>query len=335
MNHFKKFFSISLSFILIILLNLWNSNLTANASDSISFIILSNYSINMDIKDEFFLVAFTSSGKQPTFKSSDSKIASVNTYGKITAKKAGTAYITAKIKNAEASCKVTVNKTKITLNTTKITMERGGTYTLKASVSNNGEVNWKSSKKSVATVNEKGVVTGIKPGETVITATVDGTEATCKVTIKSPTITLSKSKISLYRKQTAKLIANVSSGVTPVFKSNKKSVATVDAEGNITAIKHGSAIITATVDGVSKSCEVIVEQPTISLDTLTLDLKVGTTKTLKATVSSGNLPTWSSSNSSVATVDKNGKVTAIQKGRAYIYASEDGIKAKATVYVTE
>lgn len=193
----------------------------------------------------------------------------------------------------------------------------------------------KAAKKSVATIDEKGVITALKPGETTITATADGTDATCVVTVKSPTVTLSKSKAVLYRKQTIKLTASVSSKISPVWKSNKKSVATVDTNGTVTAVKHGTAIITATVDGVSKSCEIIVEQPQITLTPLTLNLKSGETYSIKAAISSGNTPIWSTSNPSVATVDKGGKVKALQKGRAYIYAAEDGIKVKATVYVTQ
>ena len=60
-----------------------------------------------------------------SFSSNNSKVASVNTYGKITAKKAGTARITAKIKNGEASCTVRVAATKIQLSARSISLENG------------------------------------------------------------------------------------------------------------------------------------------------------------------------------------------------------------------
>lgn len=332
MIRFKKIFLLFLCFTLF---TFHATALTAEASNIFSFVLLTKYSMNLDINEESYLIAITSNAAMPSFKSSDSKIASVNTYGKVTAKKAGTVLITAKIKNAEASCKVTVNKTKVSISKTKLSLERGETHLLTASVSNRSEILWKSSKKSVAIVDEKGRVTAVKPGEATITATAGGTSATCQVTVKSPTITLSKSKSSLYRNQTLKLTAAVSSGVPPIWKSNKTSVATVDGFGTVTAVKHGTAIITATVDGVSKSCEIIVEQPQITMEPLNLTIKAGTTYSIKAFVSSGNTPIWSTSNPSVATVDKSGKVKALQKGRAYIYAAEDGIKVKTTVYVTE
>ncbi len=327
----KKF---SILFLCFILLSLHNTAIV-KASDLFSFVLLSNYSMRLDIKEEAYIVAITSNGKLPTFKSSDTKIASVNTYGKITAKRAGVTYITAKIRNAEASCILTVNKTKISISQSKLSMERGEISKLNASVSNNTKVTWKSSRKSVAAVDEKGVITALKPGESTITATADESIVTCFVTVKRPVVSLSKTNANLYRNQTLQLIATVSSGISPQWKTNKRSVATVDKTGTVTAIKHGTAIITATVDGVSKTCEIIVDQPQITMTPVNLNLKVGDTDTIIATVSSGNTPKWSTSNPNVATVDKNGKVKAIQKGRTYIYALEDGIKVKTTVYVTE
>ena len=75
------------------------------AASSYGFVLLNSYSKTMKIGDEAYLVAVTSTGKKPTFSSSDRAVASVNTYGKITAKKAGTAILTAKIRNGEASCR--------------------------------------------------------------------------------------------------------------------------------------------------------------------------------------------------------------------------------------
>lgn len=285
--------------------------------------------------DEFYIVAITSTGSLPTWKSSNSKVASVNTYGKVTTKKSGTVTITAKIKNAEASCRVTVNKTIININQASASIERGETLVLSATTSNKSKVSWKSNKSSIATIDEKGIVTGIKPGETTITAACDGSLATCKIKVKAPTIKLNKTTVTLYRCQTVKLSATVSSGIAPVWKTDKKSVAVVDSSGTITAVKNGTATISATVDGVSCQCKVIVEKPSITLGSSELHLKKGETAIVSATVSSNNKPVWASSNSNVANVDTVGKITALKKGVAYIYASEDGIKAKCTVYVTD
>ncbi len=308
---------------------------TAKAGTSYAFLVLSQYSANADIGDEFYLIAIASNLSRPTWKSSNSSVASVNTYGKVTAKKSGSAVITAKIKNAEASCRVTVNKTKVTISRTGASLERGAALRLTATTSNKSPVTWKTSKKSIATVDEYGNVTALKPGETIITASADGGSATCKLTVKTPDIKLSNTSLKLYRGNTYQLTAAVSSGIRPVWKTNRKSIAIVDENGTVTALKHGTATITATVDGIEKRCEVIVEQPVITLNLTELTLKKGETAALTAAVSSGNSPVWSTSNVNVAAVNERGTITAVKKGRAYIYAAEDGIKVRCTVNVTE
>lgn len=307
----------------------------AEASSSISLVFLSSYKKTVNIGDEFYIIAITTNGKLPKWTSSSSKIASVNSYGKVTAKKDGVATITAKINKGEASCKVTVKKTKVTISNSSKSIERGENFALSASTSNNSAVTWKSSHKSVAKVDDNGIVTGLKPGETTITATANGSKASCKIKVKYPNVKLNQKKITLYRGQSTKLVADVSSGVSPTWKSNKKSVAIINPDGTITAIKNGTATITATVDKVSATCELVVKKPDISLSSDELSIKAGKVHQLNAKVSSGNDPVWSSSNSDVATVDSQGKIKGIKKGRAYIYAKEDGTKVRCTVYVTD
>ena len=334
MSIFKKTF---LMIVLCIVILSLSSLLPATRvkADSLGLVFLSKYRCSVDVGDDFYLIAITSNGDMPKWKSSSSKIASVNTYGKVTAKKPGTATITAKIKNGEASCKVTVKKTTITLSQTSVSLERGETLRLSATTSNQSAVTWKSSKKSIATVDEQGYITGMKPGETSITASVDGSSKVCKVKVNYPKVKLNRSKLKLWRGQTAKLSAEVSSLVTPDWKSNKKSVAVVDENGTVTALKHGTAVITACVDTITRSCEVIVEPPDITVSLEELSLLSGETARLTAKVSSGNPVTWSSSNPNVCSVDENGQITAWQKGRAYIYAAEDGTKVRCVVHVNE
>ena len=305
------------------------------AFDSYPWVFLSTYYEELSIGDEFYLIAVTSMGKKATFKSSDSSIASVNTYGLVTAKKAGSCKITAKIKDAEASCQVVVKKTQVRLEYNELSMENGKTKKIRVWSSTGHNVKWKSSKNSVARVSENGVITSKKPGNCEITATVDGTSAICKLTVKFPTVKLNKANVSLYRKQTVQLQATVSSGREVTWKTNKKSVAVVDEKGVVTAIKHGEAVISATVDGVTKQCKITVKQPTIKLSETELSMKEGDRHFLKATVSSGNEVQWSSSNPEIVTVNGQGVVRAKKKGKAYVYAKEDGVKARCTVKVTK
>lgn len=304
-------------------------------SSELSFIILSEYDANVNIGDEFYIIAYTSTGKKVTWKSSDSKIVSVNKYGKVTAKKAGSAVITAKLKDTYASCLVSVNKTDISINQTSAHIQRGESIKLTAVTSNGSNVTWKSKKTSIATVDEYGTVVGKKPGETIITCSADKSQVTCHITVDYPMVTLNQSFITLYRGQNAKLYAEVSSNVKPTWKTNRKSIATVDQNGNITALKNGTAVITATVDGISSSCEVIVEKPEITLSTEEMSIKIGSTATITANVSSGNAPTWSTSNSKIISINSNGQIKALKKGKAYVYAKEDGTKVKCTIKVTE
>lgn len=335
MSRLKK---VVISFILsysLIILSVPSHMVSAITSSPFSFVILSQYKATVDIGEEIYILAITSNGKQATWKSSNSKVAAVNTYGIITAKKAGTALITAKITNAEASCLVSVNKTHILISKTNATIEHGETLRLTATTSNGSAITWKSSKKSIATVDEYGKVTGLKPGETAITATADGSTATCILTIKQPEVQLNKASLVLFRGQTYKLSADVSSGVNPTWKTNKKSVVTVDLSGTVKAVKNGTAIITATVDGVSKTCEITVQKPEITLSQAEITIKKGETATITASVSSGNKPTWSTSNSNITTINSNGEIKALAKGKAYVYAAEDGTKVRCTVIVTE
>ena len=310
-----------------------NQSAAVYAASGLEVVVLNSYSKTMKIGDECYLLAITSNGKKPSFSSSDSKIASVNTYGKITAKKAGTVKITAKIKNGEASCTVKVQKTKIQLSAKEMSLENGQSARLKVSSSTGHPVTFKSSKKSIASVDEDGVITARKPGTAAITATVDKITASCKVTVKKPAVSLSKRSVSLYRNKKIRLTVKSTSSSAPKWKSNKKSVASVDQKGMVTAVKNGVAIITVTVDGVSKSCEVTVKKPVVKFAESEITLAKGETRKANVSVSSGNKPTFSSSNTSIASVDEQGVISANEPGKAYIYAKEDGVKSRMRVIV--
>ena len=194
----------------------------SRAASGFEAILLSSYSKTMKIGDESYLLAVASNGKKPSFSSSDSKIASVNTYGKITAKKAGTVKITAKVRNGEASCTVKVLKTSIQLSAKSISLENGYTAKLDVTSSTGHPVTFRSNKKSIATISEDGKITAKKPGTATITATVDKTPASCTVTVKKPTVTLSKNSISMYRNGKFRLIAKSTSKSQPKWKSSKR-----------------------------------------------------------------------------------------------------------------
>jgi hypothetical protein len=119
--------------------------------------------------------------KKVTWKSSDSKVAKVSSKGVVTAKKKGSAKITATVDGKKYTCKVTVEKPSISDETAAITV--GSTVSLSVDGTTQ-KVTWSSGDKSVAKVSKKGVVTGVLAGNTKITATVGGKKYTCKVTVK-------------------------------------------------------------------------------------------------------------------------------------------------------
>ena len=234
---------------------------SAATNNPLPFIMLSSYRQSIPIDGQFLLIAITSDGSMPSFRSSSSAIASVNTYGVVTGKKSGTCTITAKIKQAEASCKVTVEKSVVTISESQITLENGESVQLSATVSTGHDVRWKSSSSAIASVDEEGIVIAKKCGSAIIRATADGVSAKCKVTVKKPSLSLNRSSISLYPEESFVLVAKCSSDRPLTFRSSASAVASVDESGRIIARKKGSATITVKVDGVSRICKVTVKSP--------------------------------------------------------------------------
>ena len=163
-----------------------------------------------------------------------------------------------------------------------------------------------------------------------------------------PSLSLTTS-LSLQVGGTGALTAtNVSAGASVKWTYNTNGVIAVSESGNtvnVSATGAGQATITATptlngVDGDSVSCVVTVtENPkpsaTIFLDTQAITLKKGESRALKATVSTGATPVWTSGNKNVATVDMNGTVTAAAAGSTTITATAEGVSASCTVTVTD
>lgn len=128
-----------------------------------------------------------------SYKSSNTKVATINAKGKITAKKKGTATITVTLasgKTVTAKVKVqtsNVKTKKVTLNSKKVSLKKGKSYTLKATLSpltSQQKVTYASSNKKVATVNSKGKIVAKKKGTATITVKSGSKKATCKVTVK-------------------------------------------------------------------------------------------------------------------------------------------------------
>ena len=139
---------------------------------------------------------------------------------------------------------------------------------------------------------------------------------------------------------TVKLTATVNpANSTLIWTSSNEAVAKVDANGNVTAVSKGTATITvSTLHDVTATCEVTVVDATetITLNKTEVTLAEKTTETLVATTEPEDCEvTWSSSDETVATVDENGKVTAVGGGKATITATtQKGANASCEVTVT-
>ena len=253
-----------------------------------------------------------------------------------------------------------VSVTGVTLNKTSISLLVGDSETLTATVSPkdaaNKKVTWKSSNAAIASVDANGKVTGVKAGEATITVTTEdgGKTATCKVTvsdkeIKVTGIKLNKSETSLLvggnETLTATVLPEDATNQNVTWKSDKPEIATVDANGKVTAVKVGEATITVTTEdgGKTATCKVTVSDTEIKVTGVTLNktetsIFVGGSETLTATVAPADATnqkvTWKSDKPEIATVDANGKVTGVKAGEATItVTTEDGGKT-ATCKVT-
>ena len=290
------------------------------------------------------------------WSTSDAKVATVDN-GKVTAVKEGSATITASVSGKSATCAVTVKNnvvavTSVTLNKTSLNLIKGQSEVLVATVlpenATDKNVSWSSSDATIASVGQDGKVTALKSGKATITAKAGDKSATCSVTVSTPveSVTLDRTAVSLEVGQTTTLVATISPNDADdknvTWKSSDVTVATVE-NGKVTAMKEGSATITASVSGKSATCAVTVKNNVVTVTSVTLNktelsLTKGQSETLTATVAPANATdktvTWSSSDATIASVDQNGKVTALKSGSAAITAKAGEKSAICTVTVT-
>lgn len=245
--------------------------------------------------------------------------------------------------------------TGVSLNKNSTTLLPGGTDTLTATVSpsnaDNKAVTWSTSNSNVATVSN-GTITAVAPGSATITVTtVDGSKTdTCVVTvnkIRVESISI-KSETSIVCGKNETLSVSVlptnASEKGVIWSTADSSIATVDSSGKVTGVSVGTTTITATSkdnSNITSSCTVhinpiLVTGISINQTSKTLDIGGTTTYTVTVTPSNASNKTvqWNSSNPSVATVDQNGKVTAIAAGTTNITASAtdgSGVVSEARV----
>ena len=295
--------------------------------------------------------------KTIVWSSSNEEVATVSEDGGVTAISVGMATITAKCGDVSATCKVTVKPilaTSIILNKETLELVIGENETLTATVEPENTtyktIVWSSSNEEIATVSEDGVVTAVSIGEATITATCGDVSATCTVTV-SPrlveSIKLDHSKwIGMVGESfviSVTVIPDNATDKTVIWNSSDLEVATVDETGLVTAVKPGTAIITASAaNGLTSTCEVTVLPilvESIILNPNEIQGLVGESFTIEATVLPENASTskieWKSTNPTVATVNQSGYVEILKDGSCRIIATAiDGSNVSAECLIT-
>ena len=311
--------------------------------------------------------------KTVTWSTSDASIATVEN-GKVTAVKEGEATITAKAGEKEATCKVVVSKkvipvSSVELNKASLALTEGDSETLVATVkpddATDKTVTWTTSDASIATV-ENGKVTAVKAGEATITAKAGEKQATCQVTVEAPaplpnpfagkkwgfidgpvtwTFTFTDNEVFFdylniasgtptkeqyrdpytYTETTVSFTLHVWSGIEFDLKGTLKNDGSIDFDDT-------------GIQDFDFHMDPYINVTSITLSQTSIQLEVGASKTLIATISPANATNqnviWRTSDDSIASVS-NGVVTAVAEGACTITAMAEAKTATCTVTVTQ
>ena len=266
--------------------------------------------------------------------------------------------------DTEQSGGTTVAVNSVSLNKSTLNLKVGGSETLTATVNpanaTNSNVTWKSDNEAVATVDQSGKVTAKAKGTAIITVTTaSGAKTdTCTVTVSENTPATVKVDSVKLNKNSATLTVGdkltLTHTITPSNATNQNvrwtssSDAATVVGGVVTAAKVGKATITVITEDGEKtaSCEVTVQAATpattkvtgVTVNPTSATLKVGATTQLTKTIAPANATnqsvTWTSGDTSVATVDGNGLVTAVSAGTTSITVKTADGNFTATCSVT-
>ncbi|MCH5268591.1 MAG: Ig-like domain-containing protein [Lachnospiraceae bacterium] len=192
--------------------------------------------------------------KKVKWSSNKKSVATVSSKGKVKAKKAGKAVITAKVGSKKLKCNVTVKKTQ--LSKTKITVNEGGSASLTLK-NPKKKVTWSSDNSAIAYADGKKVY-GRSVGNAVITAKCNGKSYRCNVTVlpKQQKAYLSATSLTIkYSEKAALSLINASKDVA--WFSGDTRIAYIE-NGYVSARSVGQTTITAKCDGAFYVCQVTV-----------------------------------------------------------------------------
>ncbi len=302
----------------------------------------------------------TASNTAVTWSSSDTKIATVDKDGEVTAKQGGLVVIQCQSDDGgyNAVCIITVIEqvTELTISPEQYKLGLGKTFQLKAEIKNstasNKDIEWSSSDESIVTVDKNGKIRGISLGYATITAmALDGSdvEATCEIRVVTEVtgMKMNYTSITLIQGETFQLDAEIRPAEatynTPAWSSDNTNIAMVDDDGIVTAISPGTAWISAKArDNSGKYCmcyvTVIAPIPATGVTTMVdkIVMAPGEKKTIVAKATPANTTDsmmWTSTDESIVRVNPvSGEITAIAPGSASVIVMMDSGK-KAVVEV--
>lgn len=301
----------------------------------------------------------TTDNKTVDWESSNPEVVSIDSTGKITGKKGGTAKITAtvgKIK-AEKEVKVVVPIESVSLSGDD-TILKGETKRLTATINpedttDDKTITWSSDDEKVLFVDQNGQIRGIKEGTANVKAVVGGKETTKQITVNEIHINSiaidGDQEFEMIKNQTKNLSVTINPENTTddkgvEWKTNNEEVAKVDNEGKVTALKEGEATITATVGTNETSVKINVKE--IHINSVVIneldseftrgdEFKFTATYTPEDTTDENKTVEWSSSNANVGKIDNDGNFVALKEGTTTITAKIGNIKAEREITVVE
>jgi len=303
-------------------------------------------------------------GRAVSWSSSDPNVASVSSTGLVTAVAPGQATITATSEAAAGTSTIGVSPkpvSSVIISPGQGSVTVGQTLQLSAQVTDDQgnvltgrPISFTSGTPAVATISGTGLVTGVAPGSTTITATSEGKTGTATVTVTPipvAKVEITPSTPNVTVGETVQLNVSVQgpnnqelTGRTVTWSSGAPSVASVSPTGVVSGLAPGTAIIFANVEGVLGSATVTVKQVPVGsvvVSPQTASVPVGGAVQLSASVRDasgaelqGRLVGWTSSDETIAVVSSEGRVSGIKIGTATITASSEGKSGTATVTVT-
>lgn len=298
-----------------------------------------------------------------SWSSSDTRVATVID-GKVTALAIGTADITATANDGSgvaATCHVTVTpilvySLQFEQEEMSISLDETTQLKLNTDPTNHDEtISYSSSDENVAVVTIGGLVMGVGYGTAKIVATTNYSHRSDAITIKVigavpvASISVTPSAVTLKEGQTKQLTATVlpenASEQSLAWSSSDTDIVTVDENGLCTAVRYGTAAITAKAtdgSGVSASCIITVESiPVTELSlseanhTLPQGERFQLVPAIQPSDASNKMLDWTTTNANVASVDADGNVTGVGQGKAIITAkTTDGSNLTANCIVT-